>query len=148
MNFTDNIKVQALVFETGYAVIGDKVFPIDGEGVISSTADDEKTAEYQQEGMYDEKGNPLEPLQEWVVFGKQKNAVIFPNSRANKVSLADGQDFIYSYEVIVKLKKTLYHLLPKEGDRIWLQKADGTVDKEMEVKGFVTLKQKYLKLWL
>ncbi len=147
MNFTDTIKVQALVFEKGYAAVGDAVFPI-VDGVISNIADKEKTAEYQSKGMYDEKGNPLEPMQEWVAFGKQKNAAIFPNSRANKIILADGQDFIYSYEVVAKLKRSLYHLLPKEGDHIWIAKADGTIDKEMEVKGFVTLKQRYLRLWL
>lgn len=148
MNFTDTIKVQALLYEPNYAVVGDKAFIVDGDGNITDTVDEEKTAELLQGEFYDENSNPIEPKQAWLKFGKDKNAIIFPNSRANKVSLADGQEYIYSYEVIVKLKKSLYPLLPKDGNHVWLHKVDGTVDKDMEVKGFVTLKQRYLKLWL
>lgn len=148
MNFIDTIKVQALHYEPNYAVIGDKAFIIDTDGNITDTVDEEKTSELLQQGEYDENGDPVEPARTWVVFGKEKNAIIFPNSKANKVSLADGKDFIYSYEVIIKLKKALYSLLPKEGDRVWLHKSDGTINKDMEVKGFVTLKKRYLKLWL
>lgn len=148
MNFTDTIKVQALHYEPNYAVVGDKAFVVDEDGNITATVDDEKTAELLADGEYDENGDPIEPAQTWVMFGKEKNAIIFPNSRANKMSLADGKEFVYSYEVIVKLKKALYPLLPKQGDRVWLHKSDDTINKDMEVKGFVTLKQRYLKLWL
>lgn len=148
MQFTDTIKVQALHYEPNYAVISDKAFIVDTDGNITDEVDDEKTAELLSQGEYDENGDPVEPVQTWVVFGKEKNAIIFPNSKANKMGLADGKDFVYSYEVIVKLKKALYSLLPKEGDRVWLQKSDGTISKDMEVKGFVTLKKRYLKLWL
>lgn len=148
MNFTDTIKIQALHYEPNYAVVGDKAFIVDDNGIITDNVDEEKTAELLANGEYDEEGNAIEPQQTWVVFGKEKNAIIFPNSRANKVSLNDGKDFVYSFEVIVKLKKSLYPLLPKEGTRVFLHKADGSIDKDMEVKGFVTLKQRYLKLWL
>lgn len=147
MNFTDTIKVQALFYEPSYAVVGGNVFDVDSDGNIT-TINGEMTAEYNEEGLYDNNGNALELANTWLVFGKEKNAIIFPNSRANKVSLADGKEFVYSYEVIVKLKKTLYSLLPKEGTRVWLRKSDGSIDKDMEVKGFVTLKQRYLKLWV
>lgn len=80
--------------------------------------------------------------------GKTKNCVIFPNSKASSIVLNDGKQYAYSYEVIVKLKKSLYSLLPKESDMVWITKSDKTINKEMEVKGFVTFKQKYLKLWL
>lgn len=46
------------------------------------------------------------------------------------------------------LSKAKYPLIPKEGDKVVIMKKDGTIDKEMEVKGFVTYKQRYLKLWL
>lgn len=148
MNFTDTIKIQALHYEPSYAVIGDKAFVVDDDGVITDTVDDDKTAELLANGEYDDEGNPVEPARTWVVFGKEKNAIIFPNSRASKMSLADGKEFIYSYEVIVKLKKALYPLLPQEGTRVWLHKSDDTINKDMEVKGFLTLKKRYLKLWL
>lgn len=148
MNFTDTIKVQALHYEPNYAVIDNKAFVVDDDGNITDTVDDEKTAELLAVGEYDSEGNPVEPIQTWVVFGKEKNAIIFPNSKADKITLADGKDFVYSYEVVVKLKKSLYSLLPKQGDRVLIQKSDGTIKKDMEVKGFVTLKQRYLKLWL
>lgn len=148
MNFTDTIKVQALHYEPNYAVVSDKAFIVDDSGNITATVDDEKTAELLSQGVYDENGDPVEPVRTWVVFGKEKNAIIFPNNKANKMSLADGQEFVYSYEVIVKLKKALYSLIPKQGDRVWLHKSDDTINKDMEVKGFLTLKKRYLKLWL
>lgn len=146
MNFTDTIKVQALVYEDAYATIGGNLYHIKDGEIGEAATDDEK--EQFANGSYDDEGNEIEPVAKWLVFGKEKNAIIFPNSRANKVSLNDGRDFVYSYEVIVKLKKSLYSILPKEGDRVWLHKADGTIEKDMEVKGFATLKQRYLKLWL
>ena len=53
-----------------------------------------------------------------------------------------------SYEVIAPLSKQKYKMLPTEGDKVKITKKDGTIEKEMEVKGFVTLKRRYLKLWL
>ena len=97
------------------------------------------------EGGYDENYNPVAPLEEWVPFSK---CFLSFNSQAQKIRLNDGQEYIYSYYVIAPLKKSLYPLIPKEGDKVRIQKADGTVDKEMEVKGFVTYKKRYLKIWL
>ena len=62
--------------------------------------------------------------------------------------LHDGSEYQYSYYVIAPLKKTLYPLIPKEGDRVRITKADGTIDKELEVRGFVTYKKRYIKIWL
>lgn len=98
------------------------------------------------EGVYDDDGNPIEPTEgEWVDFGK---CVILPNSRASIIGLADGQQYVYTYEVYAPLSKAKYPLIPKEGDKVVIKKKDGTIDKEMEVKGFVTYKKRYLKLWL
>ena len=97
------------------------------------------------EGGYDESYNPVPPTEEWMEFSK---CFISFNSAAQKIRLNDGQEYIYSYYVIAPLKKDLYDILPKEGDRVRIQKADGTIDKIMEVRGFVTYKRRYLKIWL
>lgn len=147
MNFTDTIKIQALYYGTQYISIGGKVFAATGEN-LGEELPAEEAANFLSNGIYDENGNEIEPAIGWLVFGKEKNAIIFPNSKANKMSLVDGKEYVYSFEVIVKLRKNLYPIIPQEGARVWLYKADGTINKEMEVKGFVTLKQRYLKLWL
>ena len=63
-------------------------------------------------------------------------------------SLADGQKYTYVYEIYAPLNKAKYPLIPKEGDKVHITKKDGTIDKEMEVKGFVTLKKRFLRIWL
>lgn len=99
-----------------------------------------------QEGGFDEDGNAIEPTEgEWQDFGK---CAILPNTSARLVSLADGQQYAYSYELYAPLSKNKYPLIPKEGSKVWITKKDGTIDKEMEVKGFVTYKKRYLRLWL
>lgn len=147
MNFSDTIKVQVLCYEPYYAVIGEKVLIL-GENDEYTEIEEEMTAEFFKNGRYDADGNPVEPVQKWLTFGKEKNALIMPNSRGKEVVLNDGTKYTYSYEVIAKLNKRLYPLIPKEGDRILLQKSDGTIKKDMEVKGFVTFKRRYIKLWL
>lgn len=147
MQFTDTIKVQALVYLGEYAKVGDKYFHVDN-GALGDSATDDEVEYLTSHCLYDDNGNEVVPETTWIVFGKEKNAIISPNSRANKVNLHDGKDFVYSYEIIVKLKKQLYPLIPKDGARVWVHKADGTIDKDMEVKGFATLKKRYLKLWL
>ncbi len=97
------------------------------------------------QGGYDEDFNPIPPTEEWLDFSK---CFISFNSQAQKIRLHDGQEYVYSYYVIAPLKKDLYPLIPKEGDRVRILKADGTIDKELEVKGFVTYKKRYLKIWL
>lgn len=99
-------------------------------------------------GGYDEEGNPIESVTQWITFGKEKNSIIFPNEKAAEVSLNDGNEYVYSYVIIAKLKKDLIPLIPKEGQKVHIRKSDGTIDKEMEVKGFVTLKGRYLKIWV
>ena len=148
MQFNDTIKVQALVYSGMYAKVGDNYFHLNDDGSVADKASDDEVEYLKDSILYDENGNEVVPEKIWLVFGKEKNAIISPNSRANKVSLNDGKDFVYSYEVVVKLKKQYYPFIPKEGSRVWLHKADGTINKDMEVKGFVTLKQRYLKLWL
>ena len=95
---------------------------------------------------YDEYGNPVEANENgWVDFLK---CFISFNSSAQKVRLNDGEEFIYSYYIICPLRKNLYDYIPKEGDRVRFVKADGTIDAEMEVKGFVTYKKRFLKVWV
>lgn len=97
-------------------------------------------------GGYDEDGNPIDAeVTDWQLFGK---CVIYPNKSAKLITLADGKQYAYSYELVAPLSKKKYPLIPKEGDKVWLMKKDGTIDKEMEVCGFNTYKQRYLKLWL
>lgn len=97
------------------------------------------------EGGYDEELNPVPPTEEWIFFSK---CFLSFNSEAHKIRLNDGQEYVYSYYVIAPLKKSLYPLIPREGSRVRITKADGTIQKELEVKGFVTYKKRYLKIWL
>lgn len=97
------------------------------------------------EGGFDEELNPIEPVEEWKAFPK---CFISFNSAAQKVRLNDGQEYIYSYYVLVPLSKKIYPDIPMEGDRVRIRKKDGTINAELEVKGFVTYKQRYLKIWL
>lgn len=94
---------------------------------------------------YDADGYPIEPQSQWVSFGK---CFLSFNSVAQKIRLADGSDYSYSYYIIAPLTSDTYSLIPKEGERVRIVKADGTVDKIMEVRGFVTYKKRYLKVWL
>jgi len=98
-------------------------------------------------GGKDEEFNPLPPTEEWVSFGKCK---IMSNSSAQSVSLADGKEYIYQYEIYAPLKSQHYKdgLIPKEGSKICFSKEDGTIEKEAFVKGFLTLKKRYVKLWV
>lgn len=147
MTFNDTLSIQMLFYPPDYYVIGDYVFDIDKD-MQPIAVNDERTEEFQNEGKYEEDGSVKKPTRMWRTFGKQKNCIIFPNSKATSVVLNDGQSYVYTYEVIVKLKKSLYAYIPKQGDYVWIAKSDGTIFREMEVKGFVTLKKKYLKIWL
>ena len=97
------------------------------------------------EGGYDEDHNPIKPREEWHDLPK---CFISFNSSAQKVRLNDGSEYVYSYYVIAPLTKKCYPIIPKEGDRVRIVKKDGTIDKDMEVKGFVTYKRRYFKIWL
>ena len=97
---------------------------------------------------YDDEGNPVEGELSFVSFGREKNAIILPNDIAAKVRLNDGSEYTYSYQIIVKLKKELIPLIPIEGHKVYIHKNDGTIEGVKEVKGFVTLKSKYLKIWV
>lgn len=99
-------------------------------------------------GGYDSEGNPVEGLSKWMSFGKEKNAIILPNEKASKVTLKDGKEYVYSYVIIARMKKELIPFIPREGKKVHIRKSDGTIDKVMEVKGFVTLKSRNLKIWV
>ena len=98
------------------------------------------------EDGFDEDGNPVDSTEgDWQTFGK---CIILPNTSARLINLADGQQYVYTYEIYAPLSKKKYPLIPKEGSKVWITKKDGTIDKEMEVKGFNTYKRRYLKIWL
>lgn len=141
MNFEDTLKVGAKVYDIGYAEIGGKYYCLNDDGTpdLGSGYND-------LQGGFDEDGNPIQPIDFiFIDFGK---CVIYPNTSAKLITLADGKQYAYSYELVAPLPKKKYPLMPKEGDKVWLTKKDGTIDKEMEVQGFNTYKQRYLKLWL
>lgn len=96
-------------------------------------------------GAYDKNGYPVANKAKWVKFGK---CFISFNSAAQYIHLHDGNDYKYSYYVIAPLTKDKYSYIPTEGEKVRIRKADGTVYKTMEVKGFVTYKKRFLKIWL
>ena len=129
MNFEDKLQVQLKIYNVGY--VGEPDFDVKNENVGSG---------------YDAQGNPIEATAtRFLDFGK---CLIFPNTKASLITLNDGSKYQYAYEVIAPLSKQKYKMLPIEGDKVKITKKDGTIEKEMEVKGFVTLKRRYLKLWL
>lgn len=141
MNFEDSLKVCAKVFIPGYIEIGGKCYYMNDDGSI-----DFEDNENEPQNAIDENGDSLQPSGiRYIDFGK---CILLPNLRASSITLFDGQKYVYSYEVVAPLNKSRYLLIPKEGDKVWIIKNDGTIDREMEVKGFVTLKRRYLKLWL
>ena len=142
MNFEDSLKIGANVYDIGYAEVGGKYYSLNDDGTLN-LSDNENEA---LKSGFDEEGNPLTPdAFIFIDFGK---CVILPNTKASVITLADGQKYTYMYEIYAPLNKVKYPLIPKEGDKVYITKKDGTIDKEMEVKGFVTYKKRYLKIWL
>ena len=142
MNFEDSLKIGANVYDIGYAEVGGKYYSLNDDGTLN-LSDNENEA---LKSGFDEDGNPLTPdAFIFIDFGK---CVILPNTKASVITLADGQKYTYMYEIYAPLNKAKYPLIPKEGEKVWITKKDGTIDKEMEVKGFVTLKKRYLRIWL
>lgn len=142
MNFEDTLKIGANVYDIGYAEVGGKYYSLNDDGTLN-LSDNENEA---LKSGFDEEGNPITPdAFIFIDFGK---CVILPNTKASVITLADGQQYVYSHEIYAPLSKAKYPLIPKEGEKVWITKKDGTIDKEMEVKGFVTLKKRYLRIWL
>ena len=142
MNFEDSLKIGANVYDIGYAEVGGKYYSLNDDGTLN-LSDNENEA---LKSGFDEDGNPLTPdAFIFIDFGK---CVILPNTKASVITLADGQKYTYMYEIYAPLNKAKYPLIPKEGDKVYITKKDGTIDKEMEIKGFVTYKKRYLRIWL
>lgn len=141
MNFEDRLQIQLKIYNVGYVQVGDRFYDMDDEGAPDFSMENENAG-----SGYDEDGNPIEATAtRFYDFGK---CLILPNTSARAVTLNDGHQYTYSYEIIAPLSKQKYKILPHEGDKVIITKKDGTINKEMEVKGFVTYKQRYLKLWL
>ena len=141
MNFEDTLKVGAKVYNIGYIELGGRCYELNDDGTVNFDA-----ADNDLQSGYDEDGNPIEATD--VIYLQFAKCIILPNTSARTVTLADGSTYQYSYEVFTPLSKMGYKMLPKEGDKVWITKKDGTIDKAMEVKGFVTYKKRYLKIWL
>ena len=142
MNFEDSLKIGANVYDVGYAEVGGKYYSLNDDGTLNLS----DNANEALKSGFDEEGNPLTP--EAFIFIDFGKCVILPNTKASVITLADGQKYTYMYEIYAPLSKTKYPLIPKEGDKVYIAKKDGTIDKEMEVKGFVTLKKRFLRIWL
>lgn len=142
MNFEDSLKIGANVYDIGYVEIGEKYYSLNDDGTLNLS---DNVNEALKSG-FDEEGNPLTP--ETFIFIDFGKCVILPNTKASVITLVDGQKYTYMYEIYAPLSKTKYPLIPKEGNKVYITKKDGTIDKEMEVKGFVTYKKRYLKIWL
>lgn len=142
MNFEDSLKIGAHVYDIGYAEVGGKYYSLNDDGTLNLS---DNTNEALKSG-FDEEGNPLAP--EAFIFIDFGKCVILPNNKASVITLADGQKYTYAYEIYAPLNKAKYQLIPKEGDKVHITKKDGTIDKDMEVKGFVTLKKRFLRIWL
>ena len=142
MNFEDSLKIGANVYDIGYAEVGEKYYSLNDDGTLNLSDNENEVLK----SGFDEEGNPLTPdAFIFIDFGK---CVILPNTKASVITLADGQKYTYMYEIYAPLNKAKYPLIPKEGDKVYITKKDGTIDKEMEVKGFVTYKKRYLRIWL
>ena len=142
MNFEDSLKIGANVYDIGYAEFGGKYYSLNDDGTLNLSDNGNEALK----SGFDEEGNPLTPdAFIFIDFGK---CVILPNTKASVITLADGQKYTYMYEIYAPINKAKYPLIPKEGDKVYITKKDGTIDKEMEVKGFVTYKKRYLKIWL
>lgn len=94
---------------------------------------------------YDDRLNEVETI-EWLDLGK---CIIMPNSAAKITRGNDGKEFLYSYEIMMKIPKDLFghKLVPKEGNDVHIVKADGTIDKICKIVGFVTLRD-WIKIWV
>lgn len=138
MTFEDTIEIGAMTYGYGTALLGDNAYLCENGEITPRRTNIERY-------RFDEDMNPREPR---LVFYKLSKCFISFNSSAQKVRLNDGQEYIYTYYVIMPLKSSIYHLIPREGDKVRIKKADGTIDTEMEVRGFVTYKKRYLKIWL
>lgn len=141
MNFEDKLQIQLKVYNVGYVQVGDKFFDMDTNGNPTFDIESENAG-----SGYNEDGDPITATAvRFYDFGK---CTILPNTSAKVVTLADGKKYVYSYEVIAPLSTLKYKLLPREGEIVHITKKDCTIDRDMEVKGFVTLKRRYIKLWL
>lgn len=86
---------------------------------------------------HDENFNPVISEKVPVDLGRCK---IHGNSTAKKVQSADGEDYIYSYQVVIE---TIPSIFPKLGDKVRITKSDGSISGlEMTVVGFGTMKGK------
>lgn len=89
------------------------------------------------EAGHDENFNPVIPEKVPVDLGWCK---IHGNPTAKKIKSADGEDYVYSYQVVIE---TIPSIFPKLGDKVRITKSDGSISSlEMTVVGFGTMKGK------
>lgn len=88
-------------------------------------------------GGHDENFNPIIPVRVPVDLGWCK---IHGNPTARKVESTDGNDYVYSYQVVIE---TIPPIFPKLGDKVRITKSDGSISGlVMTVVGFGTMKGK------
>lgn len=76
----------------------------------------------------------------WIDLGK---CCIFPNTQATETDGEYNKIRSYQYTIVMRKPRTRY---PVENDVIRIQKKDGSINKEVRVTGFVTLRN-WIKLW-
>lgn len=88
-------------------------------------------------GGHDANFNPINPETVLVDLGRCK---IHGNPTAKKINSADGEDRVYSYQVVIE---TIPSIFPKLGDKVRITKSDGSISGvTMTVNGFGTMKGK------
>lgn len=92
--------------------------------------------------MRDEQLNPI-VTKDFELISKCK---ILPNTKASTIKCNDGQNRVYSFEVVMRKPKS-NDKIPRENDIVRISKNDGTINAECVVLGFVTLRN-WVKVWL
>jgi hypothetical protein len=89
---------------------------------------------------HDYKGDPIPPIPSWIDLGACKiHNMAYRNPAARRISSKDGNDFVYSYQIVMFTPS----ILPKIDDTVRITKADNSIsDKEMKVIGCGTTKNK------
>ena len=94
------------------------------------------------ESGFDDNLDPVN-ITQWIDLGR---CIIVQNTSAQKTTLANGTEYIYTYQIFMR-KPVDINLIQRESETIRITKKDGTIDKECNVAGFVTLRN-WLKIWV
>jgi hypothetical protein len=89
---------------------------------------------------HDEKGDPIISPDVWTDLGTCKiHNMAYRNPASKRISSKDGNDFVYSYQIVMFTPS----ILPKIDDKVRITKADNSIsNKVMTVIGCGTTKNK------